>query len=76
MEKNHSKRNLIISIVIYILVTVFVVFMGDLGFSMAGGYIVILAIVSVLISIQSYFVRKNKSRRKDQDGVEKEIMRE
>ena len=68
MEKNHSKRNLIISIVIYILVTVFVVFMGDLGFSMAGGYIVILAIVSVLISIQCYFVRKNKSRRKDQDG--------
>ena len=68
MEKNHSKRNLIISIVIYILVTVFVVFMGDLGISMAGGYIVILAIGSVLISIQCYFVRKNKSRCKDQDG--------
>lgn len=66
MEKNHSKRNLIISIVIYILVSVFVVFMGDLGFSKAGGYIVILVIGAILTTIQYYFVRKKRTKHKDQ----------
>lgn len=68
MEKNHSKRNLIISIVIYILVSVFVVFMGDLGISRAGGYIIILVIGTVLTTIQYYFVRKNRAKHKDQDN--------
>ena len=68
MEKNHSKRNLIISIVIYILVSVFDVFMGDLGISRAGGYIIILVIGTVLTTIQYYFVRKNRAKHKDQDN--------
>ena len=68
MEKNHSKRNLIISIVIYILVSVFVVFMGDLGIGRAGGYIIILVIGTVLTTIQYYFVRKNRAKHKDQDN--------
>ena len=73
MEKNHSKRNLFISIVVYILVSVFVVFMGDLGFSRAGGYIVILVIGVVLTTIQYYFVRKNRAKHKDKDGEDRKL---
>ena len=73
MEKNHSKRNLIISIVIYILVSVFVVFMRDLGISRAGGYIVILLIGAILTTIQYYFVRKNRAKHKDQDGEDRKL---
>lgn len=74
MEKNHSKRNLIISLVIYTIIFVFVSFQGDLGFSKAGGYIVILAIGAVLLVIQYYFMKKNRAKHKDQnnqDGLDK-----
>lgn len=62
MDKDHSARNLIISIAIYILITVLAVLLGDWGVSKAGRYVVILAIGAVLITIQYYFVRKNRGR--------------
>lgn len=68
MEKNHSKRNLIISLVIYTIIFVFVSYLGDLGFSKSERYIVILAIGAVLIAIQYYFMKKNRAKNKDQDG--------
>lgn len=68
MEKNHSKRNLIISLVIYTIIFVFVSYLGDLGFSKSERYFVILAIGAVLIAIQYYFMKKNRAKNKDQDG--------
>ncbi|MBO7416814.1 MAG: hypothetical protein J6U22_09610 [Bacteroidaceae bacterium] len=68
MDKDHTARHLIISITIYLLMTVFVVLLGDWGVSKAGRYAVILAVGAVLITIQYYFVRKNRARRKDQNG--------
>ena len=68
MNKDHTTRNLIISIAIYLLMTVFVVLLGDWGVSKAGRYAFILAVGAIIITIQYYFVRKNRARRKDLNG--------
>ena len=68
MDKDHTTRNLIISIAIYLLMTVLIVLLGDWGVSKAGRYAVILAVGVVLITIQYYFVRKNRARRKGQNA--------
>ena len=68
MDKDHTTRNLIISIAIYLLMTVFVVLLGDWGVSKAGRYAFILAVGAVIITIQYYSVRKNRARRKDLNG--------
>ena len=68
MDKDHATRNLIISIAIYLILTVFVVLLGDWGVSKAGRYAFILAVGAVLITIQYYCVRKNRARRKDLNG--------
>jgi L-asparagine transporter-like permease len=68
MDKDHSTRNLIISIAIYLLLSVLVILLGDWGVSKAGRYTVMLAIGAVLITVQYYFVRKNRARGKDQNG--------
>ena len=68
MDKDHTTRNLVISIAIYLILTVFVVLLGDWGVSKAGRYAFILAVGAVLITIQYYFVRKNRARRKDLNG--------
>lgn len=68
MDKDHTTRNLIISIAIYLILTVFVVLLGDWGVSKAGRYAFILAVGAVLITIQYYFVRKNRAGRKDLNG--------
>ena len=68
MDKDHTTRNLIISIAIYLILTVFVVLLGDWGVSKAGRFAFILAVGAVLITIQYYFVRKNRAGRKDLNG--------
>lgn len=73
MEKNHSKRNLIISLVIYTIIFVFVSYLGDLGFSKSERYIVILAIGAVLLTIQYYYMRKNRAKHKDKDGEDRKL---
>ena len=68
MDKDHTTRNLVISIAIYLILTVFVVLLGDWGVSKAGRFAFILAVGAVLITIQYYFVRKNRAGRKDSNG--------
>ena len=68
MDKDHTTRNLVISIAIYLILTVFVVLLEDWGVSKAGRYAFILAVGAVLITIQYYCVRKNRAGRKDLNG--------
>ena len=68
MNKDHTTRNLIISIAIYLPMTVFVVLLGDWGVSKAGRYAFILAVGAIIITIQYYSVKKNRARRKDLNG--------
>ena len=68
MDKDHTTRNLIISIAIYLRMTVLTVLLGDWGVSKAGRYAFILAVGVVIITIQYYYVRKNRARCKDLNG--------
>ena len=68
MDKDHTTRNLIIFIAIYLLMTVLTVLLGDWGVSKAGRYAFILAVGVVIITIQYYYVRKNRARCKDLNG--------